>query len=117
MQTQAPSLEEGKIMIEVQRRALSIFILFFIWKDAYDSFGSDPMGFEDAEDKSFGSSLKDGVMDAGNWVGRQSDALGQGFDSMKERIGQSDIQKDVKAGFFGGWGKVKLVLCLGEIEI
>jgi hypothetical protein len=32
---------------------------------------------------------------------------------MKERIGQSDIQKDVKAGFFGGWGKVKLVLCFG----
>jgi hypothetical protein len=32
------------------------------------------MGFEDVEDKSFGSSLKDGVLDAGNWVGKQTDA-------------------------------------------
>jgi hypothetical protein len=75
MQIEPPSLEEGIIIIEVQRRALSIFLIFFITKqDAYDSFGSDPMGFEDGEDKSFGSSLKDGVLDAGNWVGKQTDA-------------------------------------------
>jgi hypothetical protein len=75
MQIEPPSLEEGIIIIEVQRRALSIFYIFFITQqDSYDSFGSDPMGFEDGEDKSFGSSLKDGVLDAGNWVGKQTDA-------------------------------------------
>ena len=70
------------------------------------------MGFEDTEDKSFGDSLKGGISDAGNWVGRQTDAIGEGFGSLKNRVVTSGIKDEIKTGFFGGWGKMKMVFLL-----